>query len=158
MNENKEPLHRKVIYFEGESDEGQVEVAMQWNGSYQESTFSFANNINTHEGGTHMSGFRSALTRTLNAYARGKNILKENGLEPGPSVAKAPGMNSLRCMQPRCGSATSPANASGRSKGWWICIFSCSSTLRLDGFGYHRAQPIRPEAGQLNRPETLPCM
>jgi DNA gyrase subunit B len=50
---------------------------MQWNGSYQESVFSFANNINTHEGGSHLSGFRSALTRTLNAYARNKGILKE---------------------------------------------------------------------------------
>ena len=50
---------------------------MQWNSSYQESIFSFANNINTHEGGTHLSGFRSALTRTLNAYARGKGLLKE---------------------------------------------------------------------------------
>ena len=50
---------------------------MQWNGSYQESVFSFANNINTHEGGSHLSGFRSALTRTLNRYAREKGLLKE---------------------------------------------------------------------------------
>jgi DNA gyrase subunit B len=77
LNQNKEAMHEKVVYFEGSEDEGAVEVAMQWNGSYQESIFSFANNINTHEGGTHMSGFRSALTRTLNAYARGKGILKE---------------------------------------------------------------------------------
>jgi DNA gyrase subunit B len=77
LNENKEPLGRKVIFFEGESSEGYVEIAMQWNGSYQESVFSFANNINTHEGGTHLSGFRSALTRTLNRYAREKGILKE---------------------------------------------------------------------------------
>ena len=66
-----------MIFFEGSEEEGQVEVAMQWNSSYQESIFSFANNINTHEGGTHLSGFRSALTRTLNAYARGKGLLKE---------------------------------------------------------------------------------
>ena len=77
LNENKDELHRKAVYFEGENDDGQVEVAMQWNTSYQESLFSFANNINTHEGGTHLSGFRSALTRTLNAYARGKGLLKE---------------------------------------------------------------------------------
>ena len=77
LNENKEPMHEKVVYFEGDEDDGAVEVAMQWNSSYQESIFSFANNINTHEGGTHLSGFRSALTRTLNAYARGKGILKE---------------------------------------------------------------------------------
>jgi DNA gyrase subunit B len=77
LNENKEPIHKKVIFFEGESGEGAVEVAMQWNGSYQESVFSFANNINTHEGGAHLSGFRSALTRTLNRYARDKGLLKE---------------------------------------------------------------------------------
>jgi DNA gyrase subunit B len=77
LNENKDALHRKTIYFEGDEEEGQVEVAMQWNASYQESIFSFANNINTHEGGSHLSGFRAALTRTLNAYARGKGLLKE---------------------------------------------------------------------------------
>jgi len=77
LNENKDVLHPKTIFFDGEEDEGQVEVAMQWNASYQESIFSFANNINTHEGGSHLSGFRSALTRTLNAYARNKGLLKE---------------------------------------------------------------------------------
>jgi DNA gyrase subunit B len=77
LNENKEPIHKKVIFFEGESDEGALEVAMQWNASYQESVFSFANNINTHEGGSHLSGFRSALTGALNKYARDKGFLKE---------------------------------------------------------------------------------
>jgi DNA gyrase subunit B len=77
LNENKDTLHRKTIFFTSDEEEGQVEVAMQWNTSYQESIFSFANNINTHEGGSHLSGFRSALTRTLNAYARGKGLLKE---------------------------------------------------------------------------------
>ncbi len=77
LNRNKEPIHRKVVSFEGESDEGAVEVAMQWNSSYQESVFSFANNINTHEGGSHLSGFRSALTGALNKYAREKGFLKE---------------------------------------------------------------------------------
>ncbi len=77
LNENKDALHRKTVYFDSEASDGQVEIAMQWNASYQESVFSFANNINTHEGGAHLSGFRSALTRTLNAYARGKGLLKE---------------------------------------------------------------------------------
>lgn len=77
LNENKEPVHKNVIYFSGESDEGAVEVAMQWNGSYQESVFSFANNINTHEGGSHLSGFRTALTLAINKYARDKGFLKE---------------------------------------------------------------------------------
>jgi DNA gyrase subunit B len=77
LNENKDEVHKKVIYFESTKEEGAVEVAMQWNSSYQESIFSFANNINTHEGGSHLSGFRAALTRTLNAYARNKGLLKE---------------------------------------------------------------------------------
>jgi DNA gyrase subunit B len=77
LNENKDPIHPKVISLEGESDEGAVEVAMQWNSSYQESVFSFANNINTIEGGSHLSGFRSALTSALNKYARDKGLLKE---------------------------------------------------------------------------------
>ena len=77
MNEAKDPVHRHIVYFENETDAGHVEVAMQWNTSYQESIFSFANNINTLEGGTHMQGFRSALTRTLNKYARDKGLLKE---------------------------------------------------------------------------------
>jgi DNA gyrase subunit B len=77
LNENKDTVHRKVIFFAGESGEGAAEVAMQWNSSYQESIHSFANNINTREGGSHMSGFRSALTRTLNKYARDHALLKE---------------------------------------------------------------------------------
>jgi DNA gyrase subunit B len=77
LNENRDPVHRKVIFFAGDGEEGAAEVAMQWNSSYQDSIHSFANNINTREGGSHMSGFRSALTRTLNKYARDHNLLKE---------------------------------------------------------------------------------
>jgi DNA gyrase subunit B len=73
----REPLHKKIVFVEDSSDIGEVEVALQWNDSYQEALLSFANNINTHEGGTHLSGFRSALTRTINAYARQKGELKE---------------------------------------------------------------------------------
>ncbi len=77
INESKDPVHKHVIYFEGESDQGNVEVAMQWNTSYVESIFTFANNINTAEGGTHLSGFRAALTGTLNKYAKDKGLLKD---------------------------------------------------------------------------------
>ena len=76
LNANKESIGRKVVFFDGEGDEGAVEVAMQWNTTYQESVFSFANNINTHEGGSHLSGFRSALTNVLNRYARARGLLK----------------------------------------------------------------------------------
>ena len=77
LNENKDPIQQKIIFFDGDGGEGSVEVAMQWNSTYQESVFSFANNINTHEGGSHLSGFRSALTRTMNTYARAHGLLKE---------------------------------------------------------------------------------
>src|SRR6188768_3726485 len=77
VNESKDTVHKHVVYFEGETDDGQVEIAMQWNNSYVESVFSFANNINTTEGGAHLSGFRAALTGTLNRYARDKGLLKE---------------------------------------------------------------------------------
>jgi DNA gyrase subunit B len=77
VNQAKDAVHKHIVYFDGSSDEGEVEVAMQWNGSYVESVFSFANNINTHEGGTHLSGFKGALTGTLNKYARDKGLLKE---------------------------------------------------------------------------------
>ncbi len=77
INRAKEPIHKHAVYFEGESDQGYVEIAMQWNNSYAESVFSFANNINTHEGGSHLSGFRSALTATLNKVARDRGLLKE---------------------------------------------------------------------------------
>ncbi len=77
INDSKDVVHKHTVYFTAASDQGEVEVAMQWNSSYQESVFSFANNINTHEGGSHLSGFRSALTSTLNKYARDKGLLKE---------------------------------------------------------------------------------
>ena len=77
LNKMKEPLHKSVIYIEKQVDTVQVEVALQYNTGYQETVFSFANNINTHEGGTHLSGFRSALTRTLNDYARKNKMIKE---------------------------------------------------------------------------------
>src|SRR2546421_1835440 len=77
VNSTKDPINKRIIYFEGAGDLGQVDVAMQWNASYQESVYTFANNINTHEGGSHLSGFNAALTRTLNKVARDMNLLKE---------------------------------------------------------------------------------
>ena len=77
VNATKDGIHKRIAYFEGENEQGQIEVAMQWNGSYQESVYTFANNINTHEGGSHASGFNAALTRTLNKVARDIGLLKE---------------------------------------------------------------------------------
>jgi DNA gyrase subunit B len=77
INEAKDPVHKTIFYLEREEEVGEVEVAMQWNSGFQDSVFTFANNINTHEGGAHLSGFRSALSRTINAYARQKGLLRE---------------------------------------------------------------------------------
>ena len=73
----KETINSKPIYFEQTADEGSVEVSMQWNTGYSETVLAFANNINTHEGGTHLDGFKNALTRTINDYARRNAILKD---------------------------------------------------------------------------------
>tara|TARA_B110001454_G_scaffold219198_1_gene251518 strand:- start:87027 stop:89450 length:2424 start_codon:yes stop_codon:yes gene_type:complete len=77
MNQSKKAVHNEVIYFKGEKDTVEVEIAAQWNDSYSESIFTYCNNINTHEGGTHLMGFRAALTRTTNAYATAKGLLKD---------------------------------------------------------------------------------
>ncbi|MGB2874950.1 MAG: DNA topoisomerase (ATP-hydrolyzing) subunit B [Gaiellaceae bacterium] len=77
VNSTKDPVHKRIAYFECVGEQGAVEVAMQWNASYQDSVYTFANNINTHEGGSHLSGFNAALTRTLNRVARGLDLLKE---------------------------------------------------------------------------------
>ena len=77
INEAKDPIHKTIFYLEREDDIGDVEVALQWNSGFQDSVFTFANNINTHEGGTHLSGFRGAISRTINAYARQKGLIKE---------------------------------------------------------------------------------
>ncbi len=77
LNRNKEPLH-KVIYFEDKRDDVMMEVALQYTNSFSENLFSFANNINTIEGGTHLSGFKSALTRVVNQYIRAKKLIKDS--------------------------------------------------------------------------------
>ena len=76
LNRAKSPLHPQPIYFHGEKGGAEIEIAIQYNDGYDEKIFSFANNINTHEGGTHLSGFRGALTRTMNTYASANNLLK----------------------------------------------------------------------------------
>ena len=78
LNKSKTPLYENVMYFEGSKNNVYVEVAMQHNDSYVESVYSFVNNINTPEGGTHLVGFRNAITKTFNDYARNKKLLKDN--------------------------------------------------------------------------------
>ncbi len=86
VNSTKDSVHKRIVHFEGEAEEGAVEVAMQWNSSYQDSVYTFANNINTHEGGSHLTGFRTALTATLNRYARDKGALKKDETLDGEDV------------------------------------------------------------------------
>ena len=78
LNRNKEALHAPPIFIEGNKEDVHVEIALQYNDSYTENIYSFANNIHTHEGGTHESGFKSALTRILNEYARKTHMIKDN--------------------------------------------------------------------------------
>ncbi|HMM22576.1 MAG TPA: DNA topoisomerase (ATP-hydrolyzing) subunit B [Selenomonadales bacterium] len=78
LNKNKDMLHPEPIYLSGERDTTVVEIALQYSDAYVENIFSYVNNINTQEGGTHLSGFKTALTRAVNDYARKYNILKEN--------------------------------------------------------------------------------
>ncbi len=78
LNKSKTPLYDDILYFEGKKDNVYVEVAMQHNDSYTESAYSFVNNINTPEGGTHLAGFRNAITKTFNDYARNAKLLKDS--------------------------------------------------------------------------------
>jgi len=77
LNRKREPIHKQVAFFEQVTEEAEVEVAMQWTSGYTETVLSFANNINTHEGGTHEEGFRKSLTRAINDFARTRNVFKE---------------------------------------------------------------------------------
>lgn len=78
LNSNREPINEVPIYIEGNRESIQVEIALQYNDGYTENIYSYANNIHTHEGGTHESGFKSALTRVINDYARRSNLIKDN--------------------------------------------------------------------------------
>ncbi|MFH1286035.1 MAG: DNA topoisomerase (ATP-hydrolyzing) subunit B, partial [Candidatus Micrarchaeota archaeon] len=86
INKGKNALHKPPVYFEKEKDDVFVEVAMQYNDSYNENVFTFANNINTHEGGSHLVGFKAALTRTFNEYARKNNVFKKEVQLSGEDV------------------------------------------------------------------------
>ncbi len=88
INKAKQPLHDKPVSFRAEKDQVQVEIAMQWNDGYDEKIFTFANNINTPEGGTHLSGFKSALTRTVNAYAERGSMWKDIKEQPSGDDAR----------------------------------------------------------------------
>jgi DNA gyrase subunit B len=118
LNETRDPLHRDIVSLEVEGDEGALEVALQWTAAYSEAVYTFANNINTHEGGTHLTGFRTALTRTLNDYARAKGLLKEkdDNLE-GPDTREGlTAIVSLKLREPSSRARRRPSSATPRSR------------------------------------------
>lgn len=103
LNQNKTAINNEVIYMEDrdESTNIEVEVALQYNDSYSENTLSFANNINTHEGGTHLSGFKSALTRCINSWGKKNNVIKDDGLQGDDCREGLSAVISVRISEPQ---------------------------------------------------------
>ena len=103
LNASREPIHNQVAYFEHSDGDAEVAVALQWTAGYTESILSFANNINTHEGGTHEEGFRTALTKAINDFARSKNYLKDKdkNLEGGDVREGLTAVISAKMSQPQ---------------------------------------------------------
>ena len=99
----KTPLHDEVVYLAGSQDDTEIELAMQYTDGYNEDTFTFVNNINTHEGGTHLSGFKGALTRTINSYAQKNNLLKKGdpGLSGDDAREGLTAVLSVKVMEPQ---------------------------------------------------------
>ncbi|MFT7618842.1 MAG: DNA gyrase subunit B [Planctomycetota bacterium] len=107
INENKNPIHSDVIYFRAEKGMVEVEVAMQYTDSYSGITYSFANTINTREGGSHLSGFKTALTRCMNVYGKGVGLLKEGGALSGDDFREGlAAVVSVRLPEPKFESQT----------------------------------------------------
>ncbi|NIR44683.1 MAG: DNA topoisomerase (ATP-hydrolyzing) subunit B [Gemmatimonadetes bacterium] len=100
---NRKPLHSEIVYLEAKRPECEIELALQYNDGYREDTFTFVNNINTHEGGTHLTGFKAALTRTLNDYARRGGMLKKANVSlTGEDVREGlTAILSVRVMEPQ---------------------------------------------------------
>ncbi|MCU0651364.1 MAG: DNA topoisomerase (ATP-hydrolyzing) subunit B [Candidatus Omnitrophica bacterium] len=119
LNKNKNPLHNKVVFFQKEQDHIILEVALQYNDGYAETLFSFANNINTIEGGTHLSGFKSGLTRAINQYAKNKNLLKNEVAISGEDVREGlTSVISVKIPNPQFEGQTKTKLGNSEVEGW----------------------------------------
>lgn len=120
LNRNKNLTHPKPIYFEGSKNDTYIEVALQYNDTYKENIFTFANSINTHDGGTHLVGFKSALTRTINTYATNNNLLKDlkEGLSGDDVREGLVGVISVRLPEPQFEGQTKTKLGNGEVKGY----------------------------------------
>jgi DNA gyrase subunit B len=119
LNRAKTPIHEQVIVLAGQREGVEMEVALQWNDGYAESTFAFANNINTIEGGTHMSGFKAALTRTINAYATAQGLLKAGEGLQGDDVREGlTSIVSVKLPQPQFEGQTKTKLGNSEVKGY----------------------------------------
>ena len=120
LNRAKNCIHPKPIYFEGTKNDTYIEVALQFNDTYKETLFSFANSINTHEGGTHLIGLKSALTRTINTYAANHNLLKDlkEGLGGDDVREGLAGVISVRIQDPQFEGQTKTKLGNSEVKGY----------------------------------------
>ena len=145
LNQNKTPIHPKVLFFEGKKDNIEVEVAIQYNDGYQESVFSFANNINTREGGTHLTGFRAALTGTISNYAKANGFLKSfKGDVSGDDVREGlTAVVSVRIPDPQFEGQTKAKLGNSDVKGLVQQIVNDRLARSLRGGSDHRAQDRR---------------
>jgi DNA gyrase subunit B len=120
LNKNKTPIHPKPIHLEGEKEGTYIDIALQYNDGYTENLFSFANNINTHDGGTHLIGFKSALTRTINNYAASNNLFKNLKVSLAGEDAREglTGVISIKLSNPQFEGQTKAKLGNSEVKGW----------------------------------------
>lgn len=125
LNEGKEPIHKEPLYFSGEKEEVEVQIALQYNETYIENIFTYVNNIKTIEGGTHLVGFKAALTRTLNSYAQKNNLFKKENISlTGEDVREGlTAVISAKVMEPQFEGQTKTKLGNSEVKGITESIF-----------------------------------